>query len=208
MKKYLVFLLLLIVITGCDILEKKYSIKDSVVLSGTIKNDNNKKTLVLDKPIKINDELIEEIDLETSVMLKDDTHTEVSGIIDENKSLKNIDIKNLNSYIYNYHNNIFSFSIPKEIVSKVIVEEINNGFIIYSIENNQKSYEVLRIISISSKEFIKVQKESNMFIEKAASNKDNTVIIKYPNDKNYYGSEYEEICNKIINIKNTIQLVK
>ena len=68
--------------------------------------------------------------------------------------------------------------------------------------------EACRLIAMDSDEFKKLTKENSNF-EKVKSDKNITVIIKYPTDNEYsdeYFNEYEKVMNSITQIKNSVRI--
>ncbi len=216
-KKIILLILFTILIAGCS--KNEYKVDDEVSLKGKIstteirKDDKSEtiKMLELDEPIIIDGTKVHKIELDYDKNLKDGYEVEIKGTLKSNGdsnyqlsyAFEVIDIDDVLSYINTFSNEDFSFSIPSELIKKVNVEEIDNGFAIYSA--NSSSYELFRIYTIPTKEFKSIS--SSNYI-KAVSNAKKVVVIKFNDteDSEENSSLTNEIMNNINHIKETVHL--
>lgn len=220
MQKYTKIILLIIftiLIAGCS--KNEYKVDDEVSLKGKIstteirKDDKSEtiKILELDEPIIIDGTKVHKIELDYDKNLKDGYEVEIKGTLKSNGdssyqlsyAFEVIDIDDVLSYINTFSNEDFSFTIPSELIKKVNVEEIDNGFAIYNA--NGSLYELFRIYTIPSKEFKSIS--SSNYI-KAVSNAKQVVVIKFndTDDSEENSTLTNEIMNNINQIKETVHL--
>lgn len=95
-------------------------------------------------------------------------------------------------------------TIPPEIIKISTIERIDNGFTISGTDKNKNKYEVFRIICVTNDELKEINKNQSSYIEKAVSNKEKTVIIKFPTDDTAH-DENAETIEKIMDELNTIK---
>ena len=209
MKKYIIVLLILLLLTGCK--KETYSTNETAKLEGTISYEETKTYLTLDKPIIIDNKEVNKIEIEYDKDLKENTKTTIEGTIKENNGSYSIevdDIDNLLSYINKYSNDIFTFTIPTDIVKITTVEQTENGFIIYSTNNMNNGGKVLELKYLSNTEYKKLNTKKQV-IERITSNEKNTIIAIYPTTTEYskeYAKEYETISDHIKTIEKSIKL--
>ena len=222
-RNFIAFLLILILLTSCGKSEK-IKLNDKTTLKGTIttseitKDNETKKISILnlDKPIIIDGTSINKIELEYDKDLKDNTETSITGTIKNNEegnanikySIEVDDIENALSYINTFSNDKFSITIPANLMKIVTDKKIDDGFIIYSSKNMEYGGEACRFIAMKSQDFKNLTKDNSNY-EKVKSDKDLTIIIKYPTDNEYadqYFDEYEQIMDSIISIKNSVRI--
>ena len=222
-KTTIAFIIMAFLITSCTTGEK-VKLNETTTLKGTIstseitKDNETKKIniLTLDEPIIIDGTSVNKIEIDYDKDLKDNTETSITGTIKNNGegnanvkySIEVDDIENALSYINTFSNDKFSITIPANLMKIATVKKIDNGFIIYSSNNMEYGGEACRLIAMDSDEFKKLTKENSNF-EKVKSDKNITVIIKYPTDNEYsdeYFNEYEKVMNSITQIKNSVRI--
>lgn len=219
MKKinHILFIIGLIMLCGaCGSKIKNYKVNEEIKIEGTISTkvieDEKVNVLNLENPIKINGETYEKIELEYDKNLKDNSKVTIRGNIDEDSSnfvLKVKDVDDIFSFINTFTSDNFKMTIPPELIKKVTIKEIENGFAIYSTKNLSSGGEVFKVYTVSRKVFNELSNNSTENIEKLDSNKEIVVIISYPRTTEYseeYKDEYFEICNNLKTIKNSIKL--
>lgn len=215
MKRYsIVLLLIVLLLAGCK--KDSYSKNDNAKLNGTISyettDDNETKAyLNLDEPIIIDDKSVNKIEIDYDKELKDNTKTGIEGTIkeDNGKYLIEVDdIDNLLSYVNKYSNDVFSLTIPTDIIKIVTVEKTDTGFIIYSTRNMDKGGKVLEIKYITTAEYKKLNNKKQV-INRITSNDNYTIISISPTTTEYnaeYAKDYEIISDHIKAIEKSIKL--
>ncbi len=215
MKRYsIVLLLIVLLLAGCK--KDSYSKNDNAKLNGTISyettDDNETKAyLNLDEPIIIDDKSVNKIEIDYDKELKDNTKTGIEGTIkeDNGKYLIEVDdIDNLLSYVNKYSNDVFSLTIPTDIIKIVTVEKTDTGFIIYSTRNMDKGGKVLEIKYITTTEYKKLNNKKQV-INRITSNDNYTIISISPTTTEYnaeYAKDYEIISDHIKAIEKSIKL--
>lgn len=226
MKKFKRILLLLgltILLTNCG--KEELELNKEVTLTGTIStseiitNNETKKVniLNLDEPIIIEGNTIKKIELEYDKGLKDNSEISIKGTLKSNSdsktdlsySLDVLDIDDILSYINTFSNEEFSVTIPPEIMKIVAIKKIDNGYIIYNSNDMLDNNEVFRIIAVSNSEFKELTKNESTYIEKAKSDKEKTIVIKYPRNTEYqeeYLKVTQDIISQIDTIKNNVRI--
>ena len=209
MKKYIIVLLILLLLTGCK--KETYSTNETAKLEGTISYEETKTYLTLDKPIIIDNKEVNKIEIEYDKDLKENTKTTIEGTIKENNGSYSIevdDIDNLLSYINKYSNDIFTFTIPTDIVKITTVEQTETGFIIYSTNNMNNGGKVLEIKYLTNTEYKKLNNKKQV-IDRITSNEKYTIIAIFPTTTEYskeYAKDYETISDHIKTIEKSIKL--
>lgn len=222
-KKILLLLGLTILLTNCG--KEELELNKEVTLTGTIStseiitNNETKKVniLNLDEPIIIEGNTIKKIELEYDKGLKDNSEISIKGTLKSNSdsktdlsySLDVLDIDDILSYINTFSNEEFSVTIPPEIMKIVAIKKIDNGYIIYNSNDMLDNNEVFRIIAVSNSEFKELTKNESTYIEKAKSDKEKTIVIKYPRNTEYqeeYLKVTQDIISQIDTIKNNVRI--
>lgn len=222
-KRIITLIAMSVFLTNCG--NEKLEINQEVTLSGTISvrevtiDDKTQRISILnlDEPVKINGETIRKIEIESDKELKNNSELTIKGTIknntdstiDINYSFEVIDIDDILSYINTFYHDDFSMTIPSSIIELCTIEQIDNGFIVYSTSNIDNGGEVFRIISVDNDEFKTLNKNEEKYIEKITSTKEKTIIIQYPSvDVSEYKNfkDYESIVSNIITIKENVRL--
>lgn len=213
-KKLLILILFTLLLTGCG--SEKYKINENTTLKGKITNtevtkDNETKNVTilnLDEPIIIDGTKINKIEIDYDKDLKNDYDVEINGTIKENKDKDSVsysfevtDIEDVLSFVNTFANKDFSFAVPSDIIKLISIKEIDNGFAFY---DSTDSYEILTIESVSKQEFNKLLNSGN--VEKAASNREKVIIIKFNINSENTNEISKEIFNNIQKIKTTVQI--
>lgn len=216
----------IIFITSCANTGNKFEINDEVTLEGKIttseiiKDGKKEKInlLELEKPIIINNKKVYKIEIDFDKELKETDKVTITGTIKSGSELSVLnldyifdatDIDNVLSYVNTFSNKDFSMTIPTSIIKITTVEELENGFIVYSTSNMESGGEVFRVLSVTSKEFKELRDNKEKSIEKITSDNDKTIVIIYPTTTEYdeeNQKEYETIGNEIARIKNNIKI--
>lgn len=223
LKRLVAFLVFSLILTGCD--ENKFKLNEEITLKGKITNSEiiqNNEThkisiLTLDEPIIVDGTKIHKIELDYDKDLKDNSEISITGVIKSNDN-SNIDLEysfsvsdvdDILSYINTYSNDDFSMTIPTSIIKTCSIEQLENGYIIYSSSDRTVNNEVFRILSVSNDEYKVLKKEYNNSLEKIKSNKEKTVILIYNNDMEITDDNidnFDKVIKSVDNIKNTIKL--
>ena len=226
LNKIATLLISIIFISACTNNSNKYKVDEEVTLNGTIKNkqvivDGETKEvsiLELEKPITIGDKTFHQIELDSDKKLKDSSDVSIQGVIKDGGKASILDldylfdvndINNVMSYVNTFSNSDFSMTIPSSLIKICTIEEIENGFIVYSTSNMDVGGEVFRVISVSTKEFKELQNNESILTEKISSDKEKAIIIQYPITTEYkeeFAEEYETIGNEMRTIKNNIKI--
>lgn len=222
-KKIISLLLMLLLLTNCG--KEDLKINQEVTLSGTVTtreitkdNETTKVSILnLDEPIIIEGTKINKIELDYDKALKDNSELTIKGVISNNAdsildlsySFSVNDIDDILSYINTFSNDKFSMTIPPEIIRISSIEKIDNGFVISAIDSEKNKTEVLRVVCLSNSDFKELNKNQSAYIEKAVSNKENTVVIMYPVDEEISEENIdtiEKIIDEVETIKKNIRL--
>jgi hypothetical protein len=214
MKRLLTILAFLLLLTGCG--KDRYKTADEASLTGTIvlKEIDSRETsfLKLDEPVIIDNKEVTEVEIYYNKELKDSSKVTINGKIEKNNNDYTIivnDVDNILSYVNKYSNDVFSFTIPTDIIKVCNVEKIDNGFIIYSSSNKEAGREVMRLIYVSHSEYAKLRDSDNYDVQKIKSNKKYTIALISPTTTQYkeeFLDEYEQINNHSNEIKESVTL--
>ncbi len=214
MKRLLTILAFLLLLTGCG--KDRYKTADEASLTGTIvlKEIDSRETsfLKLDEPVIIDNKEVTEVEIYYNKELKDSSKVTINGKIEKNNNDYTIivnDVDNILSYVNKYSNDVFSFTIPTDIIKVCNVEKIDNGFIIYSSSNKEAGGEVMRLIYVSPSEYAKLRDSDNYDVQKIKSNKKYTIALISPTTTQYkeeFLDEYEQINNHSNEIKESVTL--
>lgn len=227
MKKFLtmtICVLSIIFLAACTNKTNNYAVNDKINLTGTvsskeiIENGIKKKIniLNLEKSINIDGQLTSKFYIDFDQNLKENEKVSITGTLKEQVapdinlsygiSVSDIDNESL---INTFSNDDFSLTIPSDLIKLCFVEEIDHGYIIYSINNLSVGGEVFKVISVSNDEFKNMVDENTLNFEKISSDLTKTVIIIYPNNAMYteeYQHEYARIGDSLNKIKENIRL--
>ncbi len=222
-KRILALMVITLLLTNCG--KEELKINQEVTLTGTVttreitKDNVTKKVSILnlEEPIIIDGTSIHKIELDFDKALKENEEITIKGTITNNgDSSLNLDyafsvsdIDDILSYINTFHSKDFSMTIPPELIKMSVIENIDNGFIIYGTDTNKNKFEVFRVICITNAEFKELNRSESAYIEKATSNKQKTVIVKFPTDDGAYEGNYdvvETIMDELSTIKKNIRL--
>ena len=213
-KRLLTILAFSLLLTGCG--KETFKTSDEASLSGTIVlKEIDKKpvsVLKLDEPIIIDDKEVSEIEIDYNKELKESSKVTINGKIEKDNNNYAIivsDVDNILSYVNKYSNDVFSFTIPTEIIKICNVEKIDNGFIIYSSSNKDVGGEVMRIVYLTTDEYAKLRDSDNYDVEKIKSNKKYTIALITPTTTQYkeeFLNEYEQINDHTGEIEKSVIL--
>lgn len=223
LKRILSLVAISLLLTNCG--KEKLELNKQVTLTGTVtvkevrKDDTTTKVSILnlDEPVIIDGDTIHKIELDSDKEIRNNSEITITGTLKSNSdssvdldySFEVLDIDDILSYINTFTNSEFSMTIPAEIIKLCTIEQIENGFVVYSTSNMDNGGEVFRIISVTNDEFKVLNKNENKYIEKITSTKEKTIIIQYPNaDVEEYTNfkDYETIVKNITTIKDNVRL--
>jgi len=222
LKKIILIFVLILFVAGCG--SKKYEVNKETSLTGTITTSEitkDEKTykiniLNLNEPIVVNGIKVNKIAIDYDKALKNNTEVTIDGVIQTNSnssidleySISVNDVDNILSYINTFSNDDFSMTIPVDIIKLCNIETIDNGFVINKTNSSNEKVELFKVISVSNEEFNKLRDNEEMNIEKAASNREKTVIVVYSStnlsDDDY--EEYDQIMKNVDSIKDSVVL--
>ena len=218
LKKIITLLAISMLLTNCG--KEELKVNQEVTLTGTVttreitKDNETKKVSILnlDEPIIIDGTSINKIELDYDKGLKENEEITIKGTITSNGdssidldyAFSVSDIDDILSYINTFSNEEFSMTIPPEIIKISTIDRIENGFIISGTDKENNKFEVFRVICVTNSEFKELNKNESSYIEKAISNKEKTVIIKFPND-DITSEDNIETVEKIIDELETIK---
>lgn len=218
LKKIITLLAISMLLTNCG--KEELKVNQEVTLTGTVttreitKDNETKKVSILnlDEPIIIDGTSINKIELDYDKGLKENEEITIKGTITSNGdssidldyAFSVSDIDDILSYINTFSNEEFSMTIPPEIIKISTIDRIEKGFIISGTDKENNKFEVFRVICVTNSEFKELNKNESSYIEKAISNKEKTVIIKFPND-DITSEDNIETVEKIIDELETIK---
>lgn len=213
-KRIITLILITMIITNCG--KEKLSLNEEVTLKGKIthqevtENNSTKKISIftLDEPIIIDGDLVRKIELDYDKDLKTDTDITITGVIKDNSgstynylfSAKNID--DILSYINTFHNEMFSMTIPTNIIKDVIVSKIEKGYAVY-LDDNGNKIEIFQVITVTKSEYEDLKKNDDLELEIAHSKGDKKAIIAYSKEK-----VPEELLDKLEKINKEMPTIK
>lgn len=224
LKKIIILGITALFLTNCT--NKETQLNKEITLKGTItnreiiKDSETKKISILnlEQPIIIDGTEIKKIELDYDKSLKNNSEITIKGILKNNKNssigteyvFSVSEIDDILSYVNTFSTEDFSMTLPPEIIKISIVEKIENGFVLsVTSEETGITTEVFKIVCISNEEFKNLNQSQTAYIEKAASNKEKTVIINYSTnieeDKDTI-NKIEKINSEIYNIKRNVRL--
>ena len=213
-KRLLTILAFSLLLTGCG--KEQFKTSDEASLTGTIvlKEIDQKEVSVLklDEPVIIDNQEVSEIEIAYSKELKESSKVTINGKIEKSNDKYSIivsDVDNILSYVNKYSNDVFSFTIPTDIIKICTVEKIDNGFVIYSTANKEAGGEVMRIVYVTPNEYSRLRDSSNYDVQKIKSNRKYTIALITPTTTQYkdeFLDEYEQINDHTNEIEKSVIL--